>query len=176
MATIAEGLIHFGSTPYVFPDNIDNRIPMLCRIKGIDVFEVPDLFKVNPTRHIAFLMFLRERLNGAGMFGEDPGTLMIQSFHFNGRPIEELEFAIWHEFGHLMNDDHDSESDADDFAIKQLTQVYGEVKADVTYRNWLFNEYHVDTATDSHDEMKDKDKPKYGFRLDRIASYLVNNH
>lgn len=176
MATISEGLIHFGSTPYVFPDNIDSRIPMLCRIKGIDVFEVPNLFKVNTYKYFDLLSFLRENFKGAGMFGENPGTLMIQSFHFNGRPIEELEFAIWHEFGHLTNKDPDSESDADDFAIKQLTQVYGEVKADVTYRNWLFNEYHVDTASGSHDDMNDKDKPKYGFRLDRITFYLANNH
>ena len=161
---LEEMLISHGCHIYELPTSLNPSIKRICNELNIHIYDAPSAFESGHL-YLGFTAAITYALNK---------VIVIHTYDFNN--VLHLEFAIWHEFGHLMNDDHDSESDADDFAIKQLTQVYGEVKSDVTYRNWLFNEYHVDTATGSHDEMKDKDKPKYGFRLDRITSYLVNNH
>jgi hypothetical protein len=83
-------------------------------------------------------------------------------------PVKDLEFVILHEFGHILNNDHNSEEDADEYARAMLTTLYGSDKAWHMYRHWLFAEYHLNRNTGVYTE-----RGLYKHRKEELGRYVA---
>ena len=182
MKSLKQDLADIGAVKYTFPKNIDSRIEAFCRNKKIPVYEVPEIDKMRPIENevlfknikgqnktfIISRIFTRERI------------MCVRPSDFVGLLIGELEFALWHECGHvdLTNPETDKLHDekyADIFAINRLMEYYDGETAKYIYLRWLFKEYEMNPKTGEY--VFDDPFKQYTHRrewLDQYANGIEN--
>lgn len=122
-------------TPFVFPSEMNPYIKKYCIENDILVFYVPvddwfpDIVKVNL------------QVSGADWTKR---SVLVRPYKYDN--VKAMEFGIWHEIGHIMNQKHFSESMADNFAIDRLTELYDNEGMKI-YMRWLFKHQNVDRKT-----------------------------
>lgn len=157
MNTLREELVEIGAVPYVFPKNIDERLKMLYKIKQILIYEIPAVKDMKPCRN--YMLWLEIIKNGKTFIisRDNLHIVVVRSSDFNGRPMTELEFGLWHEYGHLNrehpNDPLKNDKSADEFAIQQLTELYDADEAYRIYIDFILNNYSVNVKTGEHSQI-----------------------
>lgn len=149
MKSLESDLVELGAVEYSFPKEVDGRIEPLCHIKGVPIYEVPEIVKMKPIENI----FLSNNIKGHDKCFvirrrlTNEIIICIRPCDFVERPITELEFGLWHEYGHIDCDNPIDEKYADNYARARLTERYGKDESDRIYLDFILNEYQVDTST-----------------------------
>jgi len=182
--TLLEILNELGCTPYTFPEDIDKRIEEMCNLNNYTVLEVPERGCLNynflmthafsnkedftKTRNAVIQLDRINKCNAVINSAEHVKMIVVRSSDFIDYSKEEIELALWHEIGHLVNDTLD-ERIADEYAIYQLSDIYD--NAEYIYLRWLIKEYNVDRTTGKYnfDPIRCK---RYEHRKEWIEDYI----
>jgi hypothetical protein len=123
---LEEMLVSHGCHIYELPTSLNPSIKRICNELGVHIYDAPSAFESGHL-YLGFTAAITYALNK---------VIVIHTYDFND--ISHLEVALWHEIGHIVNDNHGSEKDADNYAIKQLMKCYGETKGKHLFLRWLF--------------------------------------
>ena len=179
MKSLKQDILDIGAIEYSFPENIDKRIEVFCRYKKINVYEVPEINKMKPIENDVLFKNIK-RQNKTFIISRIPTKeriICVRPIDFTNSSIGELEFALWHEYGHInlkntKTDKLRGEKYADIFAINRLNEYYDGETAKYIYLHWLFKEYEMNPETGEY--VFDDPFEQYTHRKEWLDQYVAN--